>query len=86
MLYIIDVARLARHLDQLVRLDDTQGRAISEHVECLYPCHAQQDYADYIAAVMYYAVDRLPGFTTATDSLFLLKIGGYSYRELTEKM
>ena len=61
MPYIIDVARLAQRLDQLVRSDDTLGQAISEYLARLYPCHTQQDYADYIAAVMYYAMDRLPG-------------------------
>lgn len=61
MPYIIDVARLTQRLDQLVRADDTLGRAIGEYLGRLYPCHTQQDYADYIAAVMYYAMDRLPG-------------------------
>lgn len=61
MPYIIDVARLAQRLDQLVRADDILGRAISEYLGRLYPCHTQQDYAGYIAAVLYYAMDRLPG-------------------------
>lgn len=61
MPYIIDVARLSQRLDQMVRSDDTLGRGIGEYLARLYPCHTQQDYADYIAAVMYYAMDRLPG-------------------------
>lgn len=61
MPYIIDVARLAQRMDQMVRSDDTLGRAISEYLTRQYPCHTQQDYADYIAAVMYYAMGRLPG-------------------------